>query len=200
MCTKRLSSQTSIQTANCLVRKSRASKKPTDPKSTAIYDPNTNLTLWESGAIITYLIEQYDKEGIISYTSAPEKYLCLPWQHLQATGQGPYFGQAAWFNLFHPEKLESAQARYAKELLRLVSVLDRQLAQSEYLVGNKCTYADLSFVTWNASIAGFMAQRPAEEWDTSKFTNFQRWHESLMKRPSVQKALAMKEEADVKSG
>lgn len=78
-------------------------------------------------------------------------------------GQGPYFGQAAWSDVFHEEKLESAQKRYVKELMRILSVLDAQLATSGYLVGSKWTYADLSFVPWNASIAGFMGSRPTEE-------------------------------------
>lgn len=59
-----------------------------------IVDPNTNITLWESGAIIQYIIDTYDKEGKISVSSSPEKYLLNQWLFFQASGQGPYFGQA----------------------------------------------------------------------------------------------------------
>ena len=56
------------------------------------------------------------------------------------------------FALFHPEKLESAQGRYANELKRVVGVLDPVLKGNEWLVGDKCTYADLVFVMWNTQI------------------------------------------------
>ena len=64
--------------------------------SIAIEDPNTGITLFESNAIIAYLIETYDKEGKITYTSSPEKWELKQWSYFQASGQGPYFGQAAW--------------------------------------------------------------------------------------------------------
>ena len=62
----------------------------------AIEDPNTGITLWESAAIISYLIDTYDKEHKLDYTSTPEKYLLEQWSYFQASGQGPYFGQCAW--------------------------------------------------------------------------------------------------------
>lgn len=62
----------------------------------AIVDPNNDITLWESGAIIQYLIDTYDKDNKISYSIFPEKYLTQQWSFFQASGQGPYFGQAAW--------------------------------------------------------------------------------------------------------
>jgi glutathione S-transferase len=61
----------------------------------AIHDPNTGLTLWESGAIVEYLIETYDKENKISYpTGSNDAYLTKQWLYFQTTGQGPYYGQA----------------------------------------------------------------------------------------------------------
>lgn len=62
----------------------------------AIQDPNTDLTLWESGAIIQYLIEQYDTGHILSFETLKERHLTNQWLHFQMSGQGPYFGQAAW--------------------------------------------------------------------------------------------------------
>lgn len=55
----------------------------------AIIDPNTGITLWESGAIILYLIDQYDKEGKISYSTAPERYQCQQWLMFQVSGESP---------------------------------------------------------------------------------------------------------------
>jgi len=64
--------------------------------SLAIEDPNTNLTLWESGAINTYLVEQYDTDKRLTYTTLNEKHLVNQWLHFQMSGQGPYYGQMGW--------------------------------------------------------------------------------------------------------
>lgn len=61
-----------------------------------IEDPNTGITIWESGAIILYLVDEYDTQSKISIKSKPEKYLLQQWLMFQVSGQGPYFGQAAW--------------------------------------------------------------------------------------------------------
>jgi len=63
-------------------------------KVPAIVDPNTGVTLWESCAIIQYLLENYDNDSTISFKSVPEKYHINQWLFFQASGQGPYFGQA----------------------------------------------------------------------------------------------------------
>lgn len=65
----------------------------------AIEDPNTGLKLWESGAIIEYLLETYDTGNSLSYSSGSEKWEQKCWLHFQTSGQGPYFGQRAWFVL-----------------------------------------------------------------------------------------------------
>ena len=88
----------------------------------------------------------------------------------QMSGQGPYFGQCGWsviripffsfpsplskarpirFNVLHPEKLPSAIERYSNEVKRVLGVLEQALRGKQWLVGDKCTYADLAFVTWN---------------------------------------------------
>jgi glutathione S-transferase len=61
----------------------------------SVYDPNKDLTLWESGAIIEYLISEYDHENKLSFPAgSKEDYLCRQWSYFQASGQGPYYGQA----------------------------------------------------------------------------------------------------------
>ena len=103
----------------------------------AIEDPNTGITLWESGAIIEYLVETYDKNNTLTYTSSPEKYFVKQWLHFQMSGQGPYFGQAAWFEKFHPERIASATNRYKDQIKRVFGVLDKALQGKQYLVGDK---------------------------------------------------------------
>lgn len=61
----------------------------------AIRDPNTGITLWESGAIVEYLVENYDTEQKISHGSqSPEKWLEKQFLYFQVSGQGPYFGKS----------------------------------------------------------------------------------------------------------
>lgn len=67
-----------------------------DGDTIAIVDPNTNLTLWESGAIVQYLVDVYDTEKKLTYDALNEKHLLNQWLHFQVSGQGPYFGQAGW--------------------------------------------------------------------------------------------------------
>lgn len=64
---------------------------------TAIEDPNTGVTLWESGAILQYLDEVYDKERKLNYTSLKERHQVNNWLHFQMSGQGPYYGQCGWY-------------------------------------------------------------------------------------------------------
>ncbi|OJT13995.1 Glutathione S-transferase 2 [Trametes pubescens] len=117
---------------------------------TLIDHKNDDFVVWESDAIITYLVEKYDPEGKISATSFEEKMQQLQWLFFQASGQGPYFGQAAWFIMSHPENLPSVIERYQKEILRVLGVLENVLSKQEWLVGGKCTVADLSFIVYVA--------------------------------------------------
>ncbi|KAI9044487.1 glutathione S-transferase family protein [Aspergillus affinis] len=62
----------------------------------AIFDPNTGITLWESGAIIEYLIENYDQDHRLGFrVDSEEAHHARQWLYFQTTGQGPYYGQAA---------------------------------------------------------------------------------------------------------
>ncbi|KAJ5612147.1 glutathione S-transferase [Penicillium lagena] len=156
-----------------------------------IEDPNTGITLWESAAIIVYLVEQYDKKGILSYAQSPEKYLCQQWLAFQASGQGPYFGQATWFARFHPEKLPSATERYVVEILRVFGVLEEGLARNGtgWLVGDKCTYADLSFVTWATIGEGLLHELNRADRLEEMYPRYTSWLKSLKGRGKVAKCL-----------
>ncbi|OJJ50262.1 hypothetical protein ASPZODRAFT_59490 [Penicilliopsis zonata CBS 506.65] len=170
----------------------------------AITDPNTGITLWESAAIVQYLIEEYDTQHSISYAGAPEKFHELQWLFFQASGQGPYFGQAAWFNIFHAqvygESPESAKIRYGAELKRVAGVLDQVLSTRTWLVGDKCTYADLAFVPWNLQIPFVMSSREGEHaWDAEQFPHFTRWQTAMLDREAVQKVVSLIGEKHVKS-
>jgi len=158
----------------------------------AIVDPNTDLTLWESGAIIEYLVDKYDTSHKLSYTTFREIYLTKQWLYFQASGQGPYYGQAAWFCFFHPERLEGPTTRYKDQVLRVVDVLNRALEGKEYLVGDKCTYADLSFVTWDAAVPSLFGNEYAGLEFETKFPNYFQWNKRLTARPAVKKVVEAK--------
>lgn len=160
----------------------------------AIEDPNTGVTMFESGAILEYLIDTYDKEHKLSYTTSPEKWLTLSWLHFQMSGQGPYYGQKAWFSFFHSEKnLTSVLERYSNEIKRVVGVIDRHLKKqgTEYLVGDKCTFADLAFVMWHQTMP-----RLVDGWDyQTEAPTFHAWNERLQSRPAVKKIFEEKAKA-----
>ncbi|KAL9627522.1 MAG: hypothetical protein Q9204_006506 [Flavoplaca sp. TL-2023a] len=160
-------------------------------RAPAIIDPNTDLTLWESGAIILYLIERYDTDKKLSFGSLHEKNLLNQWLMFQVSGQGPYFGQCGWFNVLHPEKLPTAIDRYSNEVKRVLGVLEKSLHNKQWLVGDKCTYADLSFVTWNDRmdiVLGVPDSKPLKE-----FPNVEAWHNRMISRGSFRKAMEIRE-------
>ncbi|KAF2219590.1 glutathione S-transferase [Elsinoe ampelina] len=166
-------------------------------RTPTIEDPNTGITLWESGAIIEYLVETYDKNGDFTFTSSPEKFQLKQWLHFQMSGQGPYFGQKMWFTYYHSEKLPSAIERYEKEIKRVVGVIDMHLKStgSEYLVGNKYTYADLSFIPW-FNLVPYALQQPEVEKEFEKdYPTYYAWWKKVKGRPAITKTLNDQAEA-----
>jgi glutathione S-transferase len=158
----------------------------------AIHDPNTDLTLWESGAILEYLVEKYDTEHKLSFPAGShEAQHARQWLFFQVSGQGPYYGQAVWFTKYHPEQVESARERYYKEIERVTSVLDGHLqkqdkgADGPWLVGGKFSYADLAFVPWQV-MTGLLADKI----DVEKYAAVSDWLERLKKREAIGKVVA----------
>ncbi|TGJ82957.1 hypothetical protein E0Z10_g5796 [Xylaria hypoxylon] len=163
----------------------------------AIYDPNTDLTLWESGAIVEYLVETYDKENKISFPKGSnESYLTKQWLYYQVSGQGPYYGQAVWFTKYHPEQVQSAKDRYIKEINRVTGVVEGHLAQQKaktsgsdglWLVGGKITFADIAWYLWQHGIT--LALGDIINYD--EYPNVKDWLERLTSRPSIKHALEL---------
>ena len=163
----------------------------------AIHDPNTNIILWESGAIINYLVDQYDVENKLSYDDLAQKHCTNQWLHFQTSGQGPYFGQTVWFRHFHTEKLPSAIERYENEVKRVTTVLDMHLKMngSSFLTGDKCTYADLAFVPWINMLDSMVLGKEAADELTETLPHYKKWKEAMFARESVKTALAKRAEA-----
>lgn len=158
----------------------------------AIQDPNTGITLWESGAILEYLVDRYDKEQRFSFApGTPESYHAKQWLHFQASGQGPYYGQAVWFRKYHPEQVPSAVERYIKEINRVSGVLDGHLAQQKqehggsdgpWLVGNKFSYADIAFIPWQASVSRILEK---DEYNEDDYPHVKEWLSKMISRETV---------------
>lgn len=82
----------------------------------------------------------------------------------------------------------------------MAGVLDGVLAKSEWLVGNKCTYADLAFTMWNMQVAYFMKDRTGEHaWNPDAFPHFTRWQNACCNRDSVKKVQSVLGNKEVKS-
>lgn len=121
-------------------------------------DPNNNTTLWESLAVVEYLIQTYDTEEKLHYRPNSQNWwLCQQWLAYQMGAQSPFFSLKAWFSNNHKEHVPSVIGRFEDDVLRIASIMDHYLEkqQSGYLVGNKCTFADLVFVPWNDKIGEF---------------------------------------------
>ncbi|KAM0747029.1 glutathione S-transferase, partial [Meredithblackwellia eburnea MCA 4105] len=146
-----------------------------------LVDYETGFTLWESAAIIQYLVEKYDTEHKISAESVEDKFKQIQWLSFQISGQGPYFGQAVWFKIYHPDKVPSAVDRYVNEALRVLGVLESTLSKSEagVLVGDKVSFADLSFLPWNEIAFKFILP-DGEEATAKRFPAVQAWREKCL--------------------
>ncbi|KXX79083.1 Glutathione S-transferase 2 [Madurella mycetomatis] len=157
----------------------------------AIEDPNTGLTLWESGAIYQYIVEVYDTDKRLTYDGLNDRHLCSQWLHFQMSGQGPYFGQAGWFQHLHPEKIPSAIERYSKEIKRVLGVIEGVLAakpaDAQWLVGNKMTYADMAFAPWNFRLSEVLLQSWDEVWEG--MPHARAWHERMVELPSWKRSM-----------
>src|SRR4051812_27975801 len=109
-------------------------------KIPAIHDPDTGTSVFESGAVLTYLAE---KTGKLLPASGPSRYATLEWMFFNIGNTGPMFGQLGFFTKFAKEKVPMAIERYETEAKRLLAVLDRRLGETKYLAGDEFSLADV---------------------------------------------------------
>lgn len=148
-------------------------------KIPAIVDPDTGITVFESGAILIYLAEKTGSN--LLPTEQKARFQVLEWLMLQMGSIGPMFGQLNHFKKFAPEKIEYAIARYEKETLRLYGVLDRQLKDNEFICGNY-SIADIATYPW-------VAVYEFQGLTLDNYANLKRWVETLQQRPAVQRGM-----------
>lgn len=154
------------------------------PAITDTFTDGQQIRLFESGSILQYLAEQYDKDHKISYPAGTrEAYEVNSWLFFQNAGVGPMQGQANHFRLYAPERVPYGIKRYTAETRRLFEVLDIHLSKSKsgYLVGDHISIADISHWGWVAGAGGLGIDVPKE------FPHLGAWRDKLLAREGVEK-------------
>ena len=143
-------------------------------------------TVFESGAILLYLAEKFG--AFVPPVSSPERAECLSWLFWQM-GSAPYLGGGfGHFFAYAPTKIEYAIDRFAMEVKRQLDVLDRRLAESEYIAGDKYTIADIAILPWYGGVAkGYSYSGAAEFLSTHEYKHLNRWADMLFARPAVKR-------------
>ncbi|MGF0239485.1 glutathione S-transferase N-terminal domain-containing protein [Rhodococcus sp. IEGM1300] len=144
-------------------------------------DGGAPLSLFESGAILLYLAE---KTGQFLPKDLRGRQLALQWLFWQMGGLGPMAGQNHHFSQFAPEKIPYAIKRYIDETARLYGVLDKQLAENDFVAGSEYSIADMAIYPWIVS----------HKWQSQKledFPNVLRWFNHIKDRPATVKAYAL---------
>jgi GST-like protein len=142
----------------------------------AIVDRDNDFGLFESGAILMYLSE---KTGKFWPKDADGRWQTIQWLMFQMGGIGPMLGQVHHFLKFNVGKAPYAEQRFLKEAKRLYGVLDRRLAEVEFVAGGY-SIADIATWPW---ISRF-------EWQTidlNDYPNVKRWYLAIAARPGVQR-------------
>lgn len=151
--------------------------------------------VFESYALMQYLVDRYDPERKISFDYGTAEYWeSVQWNVWMQSGLGPMQGQANHFYRYAPEKIEYGIKRYQTETRRLYSILDARLKEQEekgqglWLVGGKYSIADLNcfcWVNWSGWAGVYLDRGEGEE----KFPNLYKWLLVINEREAVKKGL-----------
>jgi GST-like protein len=139
------------------------------------------MSMFESGAILLYLAS---KTGKFLPEDIRKRWAALQWLMFQMGGVGPMLGQAHHFLVYAPEKIEYAMKRYANEANRLYGVIDRRLAESEYIACDEYTIADMAIMPW-------LRAPERQGVNIADYPHVQKWRDGMAARPAVQRALAV---------
>ncbi|MFN4044574.1 glutathione-dependent disulfide-bond oxidoreductase [Limnobacter sp.] len=153
-------------------------------KIPALLDRSTNpaTRVFESGSILLYLAEKFKAFLPTDPAKRTETLSWLFWQMGSAPMLGGGFGH---FYAYAPEKYEYPINRYAMEVKRQLDVLDRQLADHEYISGSEYTIADMAIWPWYGALVTNKVYEAAEFLEAHTYTNVLRWTHEIAKRPAV---------------
>ena len=161
-------------------------------KIPAMIDPNgpggEPLALFESGAMLIYLA---DKSGQLMPADAAGRYHAIQWLMFQMGGIGPMFGQLGFFHKFAGKDYEDKRPRdrYVAESKRLLGVLERQLAEHPWIVGDDYSIADIATFPWVNNLIGFY--EAGELVGIQDFPHLTRALQAFLARPAVVRGLGI---------
>lgn len=142
------------------------------------------IRVFESGAILQYLAEKF---GEFLPTEPAARAECLSWLFWQM-GSAPYLGGGfGHFYAYAPTKIEYAIDRFAMETKRQLDVLDKQLAEHEYIAGDAYTIADMAIWPWYGGLVKGRLYEGAEFLSVQDYTHVLRWANAIEARPAVQR-------------
>lgn len=142
------------------------------------------LRVFESGAILVYLAEKF---GALLPTTQPARAECLSWLFWQM-GSAPYLGGGfGHFYAYAPSKMQYPIDRFAMETKRQLDVLDRRLAESEYLGGANYSIADIAVFPWYGGLVKGWLYDAAEFLSVGDYRHVRRWADALLERPAVRR-------------
>ncbi len=146
----------------------------------AIVDRESDISVFESGAILMYLAE---KSGKFMPQELPDRYEVLQWLFWQMGGLGPMAGQLSHFVNYAPEPAPYARTRYENEYDRLLGVMNTRLAESDFLAG-AYSIADIASFPWVV---------PYKRFGTSldTFPHLRRWFDEIKNRPAVRRGVGL---------
>jgi GST-like protein len=142
------------------------------------------IRVFESGSILLYLAEKFGAFLSKDRAARTEALNWLFWQ----MGSAPYLGGGfGHFYAYAPAKIGYAIDRFAMEVKRQLDVLDRRLAESEYLAGAEYTIADMAVFPWYGGLVKGWSYGAAEFLSVQDYRNVQRWADAIFARPAVKR-------------
>ncbi len=148
------------------------------------YSTKEPTRVFESGSILLYLAEKY---GHFLSSDAAVRVQTINWLFWQM-GSAPYLGGGfGHFYSYAPTKIEYCINRFAMEVKRQLDVLDRHLAEHEYLGGNDYSIADIAVWPWYGGLVANVIYEASEFLSTDEYTHVNRWQKQIDERPAVQR-------------
>ena len=140
--------------------------------------------VFESGSILIYLAEKFGQFIPQDHAKRTE---CMSWLMWQM-GSAPYLGGGfGHFYAYAPEKWQYPIDRFAMEVKRQLDVLDKHLAENEYLCGDEYSIADMAIYAWYGALLLGKLYEAAEFLDVASYKHAQRWTQLIHDRPAVQR-------------
>ncbi len=157
-------------------------------KIPALVDHSTDkpTRVFESGSILFYLAEKFNA---FLPTDTVQRTECMSWLFWQMGSTPMLGGGFGHFYAYAPEKYEYPINRYAMEVKRQLDVLDRQLADNQYISGDQYTIADMAIWPWYGALVKNRVYEAAEFLQTHEYKNVMRWTEELGAREPVKRGV-----------